>query len=104
MAKLPSSILKQLTAKAKERTEMIKSIEDAGNVSDTPLIKAHIKTGNYYLFYDDVIRSFLITGYSENAAEKYIRQWKEYDMVDEWHLDKHRILGFDANMIERAII
>ena len=103
MAKLPSSILKQLTAKAKERTEKIKSIEDA-NVSETPLIKAHTKTGNYYLFYDDVIRSFLITGYSETAAEKYIRQWKDYDMVDEWHLDKHRILGFDATMIEGAML
>jgi len=107
MAKLPSSILKQLTARAKERTTKLKSMDNPDDVKaleNTPLIKAHIKTGNYYLFYDDVIRSFLISGYSENVAEKYINTWKEYDLVDVWYLDRNKIIGFDAEELEKAII
>jgi len=102
MAKLPSSILRQLSARAKEKTKMINS--QNVDVSDTPLIKAHNKTGNYYLMYDDVIRSFLITGYTENVAEKYIKVWKEYDLVDVWYLDTYKLIGFDASEIERAIL
>ena len=103
MAKLPSSILKQLTARAKDKTNKIKSIENV-DFTDTPLIKAHTKTGLYYLFYDDVIRSFLITGYSENAAEKYLKQWNEYNMIEVWYLDKYKIVGFDYDQIEGAIL
>lgn len=99
MAKLPSSILKQLTAKAKERTEKIKSTDV--DTSETLLIKAHGKTGNYYLMYDNVIKFFLIAGYGEKAAIKYIDLWKDYDMVDEWYLDAYRIVGFNAAEIER---
>ena len=102
MAKLPSSILKQLTARAKEKTKKINS-QDI-DVSNTPLIKAHNKTGNYYLMYDDAIRSFLITGYTENAAEKYIKLWTEYDFVDVWYLDTYKLIGFDAAEIERAML
>ena len=104
MAKLPSSILKQLSAKAKERTTKVKSVEGAEGVEETPLIKAHLKTGMYYLFYSDVIRSFLLSGYSESAAEKYINQWKDYDLVEVWYLDRNKIIGFDANEMERVML
>lgn len=103
MARLPSSILKQLTARAKERTKTIKSANDP-QTEDTTLIKAHNKTGNYYLMYDDVIRSFLLTGYSEKAAEGYIKTWREYDMVDVWYLDTYKLIGFNAFEIQRAMI
>ena len=103
MAKLPSSILKQLTARAKERTNKIRSNEDFDS-SDTVLIKAHNKTGNYYLMYSDVIRSFLVAGYSENAAEKYIKTWNEYDMAEVWYLDNYKVIGFNAGEIEKAML
>lgn len=100
MAMLPSSILKQLTARAKERTEKIKSTD--ADASNTPLIKAHEKTGYYYMMYDNIIKYFLIAGYGEKAAMKYIKLWKEYDLIDEWYLDSFRIVGFDAGEIERG--
>jgi hypothetical protein len=103
MAKLPSSILKQLTARAKDKTKKIKSLEGT-DASDTVLIKAHDKTGNYYLMYSDAIRSFLVAGYSENAAEKYIKTWNEYDMTEVWYLDTYKIIGFNTVEIEKAML
>lgn len=103
MAMLPSSILKQLTARAIKRTEKIKSAVDVDKI-DTPLIKANKKTGNYYLMYDEVIRCFLLAGYSEMKAEKYIKLWKENNLADVWYLDSYRIIGFAPNEIERAML
>ncbi len=103
MAKLPASILKQLSAKAKDSTEKIKSLGEP--TGDTQvLMKANAKTGFYYLLYNDAIRSFLIAGYSENAAEKHIKAWKEYDLADVWYLDKYKIIGFNSSEIERAML
>ena len=103
MAKLPASLLKQLSARAKDNTEKIKSL---GNpVGDNQvLMKANEKTGNYYLMYDDVIRSFLIAGYGESAAEKHIKLWNQYDLTDVWYLDRYKIIGFATSEIERAML
>ena len=103
MAKLPASILKQLVAKAKDSTEKIRS---TGNPTgdNQVLMKANEKTGNYYLMYDDAIKSFLIAGYSENAAERHINVWKDYDLADVWYLDKFKIIGFNAGEIERVAV
>ena len=103
MAMLPATILKQLTAKAKDSTEKIKSTGNPTEDSQV-LMKANIKTGNYYLMYDNVIRSFLMVGYSESSAEKHIASWRKYDFVDIWYLDKYKIIGFDAREIERSVI
>lgn len=103
MARLPASILKQLSAKAKDSTEKIKSL-GVPTGDNQVLMKANEKTGNYYLMYNDAIRSFLIAGYSENAAEKHINAWKEYDLADVWYLDKYKIIGFNSREIERAMI
>lgn len=103
MARLPASILKQLSALAKDRTEKIKSTGDPIGESQV-LMKANEKTGNYYLMYNDVIRTFLIAGYGETTAEKHIKLWKDYDLADVWYLDKYKIIGFDFNTIERAML
>lgn len=103
MAKLPASLLKQLSAIAKDSTEKIKStgspIDD-----DRVLMKANERTGNYYLMYDRAIRAFLIAGYSESAAEKHITAWRDYDLIDVWYLDKYKIIGFNAHEIERWML
>ena len=103
LARLPASILKQLSAIAKDRTEKIKSMGTP--VQDTQvLIKANDQTGMYYMLYDDAIRSFLIAGYSENTAQKHINTWKDYDLADVWYLDKYKIIGFNVAEIERLIV
>lgn len=103
MAMLPASILKQLTAIAKDRTEKIKSTGTPASDSQV-LMKAHEKTGNYYLMYNDAIRSFLIAGYSEKIAMKHIDSWKDYDLADIWYLDKYKLIGFNAHDIERLTV
>ena len=103
MAKLPASLLKQLSAKAKDSTEKIRS--SGHPVGDLQvLMKANEKTGNYYLMYDEAIRAFLIAGYGETAAEKHIKLWKDYDLADVWYLDKYKIIGFNSILIERGMI
>ena len=102
MARLPSSILKQLTARAKETKERMLSTEGSAPEHHV-LLKANENTGNYYLMYDDVIRTFLIAGYSESSAEKYINYWKDYDFADTLYLDRYKLIGFDLREIERAM-
>ena len=103
MARLPASLLKQLSARAKDSTEKIKSTGYPIGDSQV-LMKANEKTGNYYLMYDEAIRAFLIAGYGESAAEKHIKLWKDYDLADVWYLDKYKIIGFNSTMIERAML
>ena len=102
MAKLPASILKQLSARAKERANLVNAMDESNK--DTPLLKAHKKTGNYYLMYEDAIRSFLVAGYDEKTADKYINIWKNYDLIDVWYLDKYKLIGFSSIEIERAMV
>lgn len=102
MARLPSSILKQLTARAKELNERMLSI-DGSSPEDHILLEAHESTNNCYLMYDDAIRAFIIAGYSEPAAEKYINFWKDYGLTDVWYLHTYKIIGFNIQEIEKAM-
>ena len=99
MAILPSSILKHLTAKAIDNTEALKSIPNA-NIDGSVLIQAHNNTGNYYLFYKDAIRAFLMAGYPEKKAIAYIDKWVDYDLVNIRYIDEYKMIGFDPESLK----
>ena len=94
MARLPSSILKQELARAVDKASKIESHKDSVNYS--VLMKAHEDTGNYYLMYKDVIRSFLLEGYSEEKAEKYLKHWYDYDIISVEWVEGYKLVGFPA--------
>jgi len=103
MAKLPSSILKQLTARAKDLKDRMSSID--GTLPESHiLLEAYEITNNYYLMYPDVIKAFLIAGYGESAAEKYISAWQDYELIDIKYLQRYKLIGFNDREIERAML
>lgn len=95
----PSIIFKQLYSKAKHRQETVKSID--GLSIDNVLYKANAADHCYYLFYNEVVKEFLLQGYSEQKAEKHIKQWIDYDLVSVAYRDGYKLLSLS---LDRGVV
>lgn len=89
MGKDPGLIFKQISAKAIHRSKQAISVEN-----ENILTSAHDKTGAYYLFYKDVIKAFMLEGYTDTRAEKYIAKWIDYDLANVLYEGSYKLLGF----------
>ena len=90
MGQNPSIIFRQLYSKAKHRQETIESID--GAAADNVLYKMNTADHCYYLFYKEVIKEFLLQGYSEQKAEKHIKQWVDYDLASVTYRDGYKLI------------
>lgn len=90
MGQNPSIIFKQLYDRAKHRQETVKSID--GVTTDNVLYKLNAADHCYYLFYKEVIKEFLLQGYSEQKAEKHIKQWIDYDLAAVAYRDGYKLI------------
>ena len=89
MGKDPGLILKQQIAKAIHR---IKTADSAEN--DNVMTRVHDKTGSYCLPYNEVVKAFLVEGYTDTKAEKYIAKWADYDLVWIGYIEGYHLIGF----------
>ena len=93
MGQNPSIIFKQLYSKAKHKQRAIESIGGASG-TDGLICKMNNKDHCYYVPYKDVVREFLLQGYSEQKAEKHITQWLDYELAWITYCDGFKLMGF----------
>ena len=92
MGQNPSIIFKQLYKRAKHRQETVESINGATSAADNVLYKLNAADHCYYLFYKEVVKEFLLQGYSEQKAEKHIKQWLDYDLAAVAYRDGYKLI------------
>lgn len=94
MGKNPSIIFRELYRKAKNKEGMITSL----NGSNKPYEMGK-EDGCYYVPYKEVVRDFLVEGYTEGKAIKHIDQWVDYDLVFIRFSDGYKYVGFSKRGI-----
>lgn len=96
MGKDPGTIYRQESAKARHMAGVINSSDKA---SDGILTKGNKMTASNCIFYDNVIKTFLLEGYPVDKAEKHIKQWIDYDLVWVGYVDTYKLIGFPNGVI-----
>ena len=89
MGKNPNIIFRELSSKAENKRDKIESLKGTNQI-----LEAGIKDKCNYVTYKEVVKSFLLEGYTESRAEKHIKQWLDYDLVTSRYIDGTRFLGF----------
>ena len=96
MGKNPSIIFRELTKQAKHRQKAIGSVDGS---TKSNLYKANEQDHCFYVLYKDVVKNFLIEGYSEYRAEKHINQWIDYDIIGVRYIDGIKYIGFSDQAV-----
>ena len=94
MGKNPSIIFRELYKKAKHRDSITSSVNGSSGPYDMGK-----QDGCYYVTEKEVIKNFLIEGYSEQKAERHIDQWIEYDIVFVRYKDGYKYIGFNKDVM-----
>lgn len=94
MGKNPSIIIKEQGAKARRKREKMDSVKHSG---ESVLDKASKTNKNalIYGFYDDLVKAFIVEGYTTKKAEKHIREWIDNDLLSMMWLDGFQLVGYD---------
>lgn len=77
MGKNPSVIIREQAAKAKRRLEKIRDSHSPGGI----LYEESQKNNCYCGYYNDLLKAFMIEGYSQKKAEKHINEWVDNDFL-----------------------
>ena len=93
MGKNPSTIFRELYRKAKHRNGIIGSVEGSN-----PAYEMNMQDGCFYVTEKEVIKDFLLEGYSESRANKHIDQWIEYDILFVRYWNGYKYIGFSKDV------
>lgn len=91
MGKNPSVIFKQLYKQAKNKEATLS--KDGLTGLDLIIHQMNAKDECFYVPYTEVIREFLIEGYSEARAKKHITQWINHDLLVTNTYGRYKLIG-----------
>lgn len=94
MGKNPSTIYKEIYRKAQHRQDTITS-----QGLKTPITEMNAQDKCLYVLYKEVVKEFLLEGYSEQRAIKHIDQWIDYDLIFTRYSDGYKFVGFSPGVI-----
>ena len=94
MGKNPNAIFRELYRTAKHKAGIVDSVGG----TNTPYEMGK-QDGCYYVTYQQVIKSFMIEGYSVQRAIRHIDQWIDYDILFVRYNDGTKFIGFNQDVI-----
>lgn len=90
MGKNPNTIFRELYKRARIRHG---KIEKSGGKN--PVYDMDKEDGCYYVLNKEVIKSFILEGYSEKRANCHITKWLDYDLITvRYDCDGTKYIGF----------
>ena len=91
MGKNPGIIIKEQRALAREAYNRA---ESAGIPNDEILIDARNRFNCTCGYYADLLRAFMIEGYTVARADKHIKEWVENDLLFVTFLNGYKVVGY----------
>lgn len=96
MGKNPNVIFRELYRKEKRKRDMISSVSDA--VKDRITVMSE-QDRCYYIPYRDVIKAFMIEGYSESKAIKHVTTWIDNDLISDRYSEGYHLIGIHEDVM-----
>ena len=91
MGRTPNVIFRELYRNAKKKIDKINSLDD--NINKPMIAQISKEDHCYYVYYQDVVKAFMMEGYSEEKAVKHIMKWLDNDFLTARYMDKYKLIG-----------